>query len=150
MKKESIRCSRIRCRDVFASERLKGFVGRYAEECGYSRGNPDKDLYEQVESQGTLKCIGLFAGDQLVGFSTYVIGPSTHVKGTTVAFSDSLWVEPEFRKGRSGLLLISETERFAREDGCRGILWGVCTGTQAEKVFARLARPVNTIFWKEL
>lgn len=148
----SISIRRITCREAWENPSWSKIVKEYGEDVKYPDLEPDPDYesYLWLEIKGTLHSVGAFDGDRLVGFVNYVTTKIPHFKGKTLASSESLWVDLDYRKTGVGRELIEAAERFAKEDGCYGIYWGVKKGTRAEKLFEKIATPMNVLFWKKL
>lgn len=152
MSTETFTCRRITCLEAWAAENWSEIVQEYCQEIQFPdlKGDPDLDLYERSEFFGSFKAVGVMEGRRLLGFATYFITPEPHFRGQIIAMSDCLWVEPARRKTGLGLILIQGAERFAKEDGCTGFLWGCRAGTRAERVFQAIGTPVLTSFWRKL
>lgn len=148
----AISIRRIMCAEAWEKPEWPQIMKEYGEEVQYPglEPSPDREMYERLESAGVAQFVGAFDGDRLVGIAVYCKTVVPRFKGPLLASSDALWVAPEYRKAAAGLRLIRAVERFAKEDGCAGIFWGVKKGTRAEALFARLATPLNTLFWKPL
>ncbi len=143
---------RITCSEAFENCAWDALVKAYGEAVRYPglEPNPDRELYERLEAAGVAHFVGAFDADKIVGVAIYCVSIVPRFKGTLLASSDALWVDPEYRTTGAGLRLIRAVERFAKEDGCTGIFWGVKKGTRAERLFERIASPMNTLFWKQL
>ncbi len=74
----------------------------------------DWPSYFAVERQGFLKVLLLRKDGQLIGYSVWFVRKPLHHRLATWAINDFVYVEPEHRKGRTGVFLIKEGERMLR------------------------------------
>lgn len=79
--------------------------------------NPDEDRYKKLEEAGILKSIVVYDGDELVGYSVLLVQPHLHYKDDLFAFVDLIFVKNAYRSSKVGLMLINETEKYAKELG---------------------------------
>lgn len=77
--------------------------------------------YEVLQKQRTLMCLGAYLGTHMIGYSTTILYRHGH-HDTLIASNDSLYVDPNFRKG-AGLELIRQTEKHAQECGVDCMVW---------------------------
>ena len=145
-------CQRVTCQEAWSTPFWKGIVDDYAREVSYPDlpADPNWDRYLELEAAGILRPIGLFDGDRLVGFATYLLYELPHFKGTRLASCEGIFAEPDVRKRGGGIKLIRALFRAAKEDGAHGIFLGAKAGTAAAKVYERLAEPMNVLFWRKL
>ena len=121
-------------------------------EAGFSSKPPELDVaaYLMLEQAGSLLLLGAFEGGALVGYSAVTLCRHPHY-GFPCAFHDGLFLAREHRNGLAGVRLIRATEAEAKARGAQGISWHAKIGSQFEALIGRLgARPVETVFWKEL
>jgi GNAT superfamily N-acetyltransferase len=88
----------------------------------------DWSAYQQLERQGVLRVGLMRQAGQLVGYNVFFVKPTLHHRDTVWAVNDLVYLEPEARRGMSGVLLIVEAERMLREEGVKVVLYGVKTG----------------------
>lgn len=79
--------------------------------------NPDWDAYQDLELSGKLKIFTARDKDKLVGYFVVLVGPNLHYKDHLFAVNDILYLDKEYRKGRTGIKLIKFAERCLKTDG---------------------------------
>lgn len=91
------------------------------EEIALNKGkialNPDWEAYEALESSGKLKIFTARGDDRLIGYFVVIVGVNLHYKDHVFAVNDILYLDKEYRKGRTGLKLIKFAEKCLKEDG---------------------------------
>lgn len=91
------------------------------EEIALNKGkialNPDWEAYEALESSGKLKIFTARDDDRLIGYFVVIVGVNLHYKDHVFAVNDILYLDKEYRKGRTGLKLIKFAEKCLKEDG---------------------------------
>ena len=86
-----------------------------------------------------------------MGYSINFIGPHMHYSNLRYAHNDALFVKAGHRGGTLGLRLMRETERLAREQGARMMMWHAKPDTALHKLLPRLGYAVQDIaFSKEI
>lgn len=136
--------------EVFESPELSELIEHYAAECanpGMGRPRPDRSQYEAMERAGVLHVLGVFDGDKLVGFLSYLLTPMAHFSACA-ATTESLFLLPSHRHGLLGVKLIRKALKHAMGCGARGLYVSAPTGSQLEKL-ARAMRlmQTNTVFF---
>ena len=106
---------------------------------------PRVAAYETLEDAGKLLVLGLFDGDDLVGYSANLIDCNLHYGDLLVCQNDVLFVSPAHRQSRGGLLLIRTTEQEAKLRGAALMLWHAKPGTALEKLMPALGYRVQDI-----
>jgi len=124
----------------------------YTQDVSYTDlpADPDWDAYLKLEKSDVLRPIGIFDGERLIGFSTYLLYQLPHFAGKCLASCESLWLDLDYRKQGAGMILIKALFEFSKEDGAYGIYLGAKVGSRAAKVYERVAEPMNLLFWKKL
>lgn len=110
---------------------------------------PDYDKYQLLEDAGVLFGLYAYEDDKLVGYSLNIVSPHLHYKSVVMCSNDLLFLTPEKRQGRVGLMLIKETERVAKERGCNFMLWHAKTGTYLDKLLPRMGCSVQEIMYSK-
>lgn len=91
------------------------------EEIALNKGkialNPDWEAYEALEGSGKLKIFTARDDDRLIGYFVVIVGVNLHYKDHVFAVNDILYLDKEYRKGRTGLKLIKFAEKCLKEDG---------------------------------
>ena len=98
---------------------------------------PDLERYEMLDEIGMGMALGVFDGDEIVGYSSNIVAPSLHYRGLTVCQNDAIYLHSAYRRGTLGLRLIRETERFARERGAGIIVWQCKPNTSLHALLAQ-------------
>lgn len=113
--------------------------------------NPNLNVYRQMEKAGSLLTIGAWDDGLLIGYSINFVLPHHHSMEVIHCSNDLLFVHPEYRRGRTGLKLISETERLAKKRGAHIVFWRANPGTALEKIMSALGKKVQeTVFYTRL
>lgn len=84
---------------------------------------PDWQRYRLLESAGVLKSVVMRQGGQLVGYDVFFVQPTLHYSTCVWALNDILYLAPEHRRGRAGILLIDAAERMLREIGVQKVIY---------------------------
>ena len=126
----------------------------YAAECSIpeiGEIKPSALLYASMESKGFQHCFGAFQGDMLVGFASLLttVYPHYSVKCATL---ESLFVGKQYRKMGAGTDLMRFVQQFAKEAGCKAILYSAPAGGQLERVLSnrKSMRRTNTVYCQPL
>lgn len=108
---------------------------------------PDAERYQALEDLGMVIALAAYDGGAIVGYCVTFVVKHLHYAGLTYATNDVLYVHPDYRRGRTGLRLIRETERLAKERGARLVLWHAKEGTPLVSIFSRLGYTVQDIIF---
>jgi len=111
--------------------------------------SPDVETYLRLEDAGKLLSLGVFDHDELIGYSVNVVTRNLHYD-LRVCQNDVLYLAPEHRLGPLGLRLIRDTERHAREDGAKLMLWHAKQGTALDGLLPRLDYQVQEIMYSRV
>jgi GNAT superfamily N-acetyltransferase len=115
---------------------------------------PDRAAYEALDATGRLLTLGVFDGDELVGYSVNILAANMHYADLLVCQNDLLFLRSDHRGGRAGVALIRETEACAKAragDGPLFMLWHAKEGTPFAGLLPRLGYGVqDIIFSREL
>lgn len=91
------------------------------EEIALNKGkialNPDWEAYEDLETAGKLKIFTARDDDRMIGYFVVLVGPNLHYKDHIFAVNDILYLDKNYRKGRTGIKLIKFAEQCLKEDG---------------------------------
>lgn len=141
---------RVSVAELFDSQERDRLLSAYADECqrnpALGRPAPNRELYEQMERQGVLRCLGAYAGGELVGYLTMLITPPLRYSVPT-AVVEGVYVGPAHRRGGPGVELINAAKRLAAEAGCPGLYISAPVGSVLERLASRLYRHTNTTYW---
>ena len=79
--------------------------------------NPDWEAYEALEDAGKLKIFTARTDSRMVGYFVVLVGPNLHYKDHLFAVNDILYLDKDYRRGRTGIKLIKFAEQYLKEDG---------------------------------
>lgn len=99
---------------------------------------PDVAFYSVCDASGALCILTARAKGVLVGYCLVVVRPHPHYRTVLCGFEDSYWLAPEWRRGRTGWLLLQETERALRKRGVQRIFFMTKMSHNLGKLFTRL------------
>ena len=140
--------------DLTAAPNWDDVCKAYAQEGGNPEfGEPEVDVehYKRMEAAGLLHVEAVFAeGGALVGFVTGLPSPYPHFSHIVMFAVDALWVRKDYRKRGVGMRLIRAVQRRAKALHCNGVLFGAKNGSDAYRLYMRLFKPMNTLFWGEV
>lgn len=74
---------------------------------------PRREVYQNLHDSGALFGLGLYHGDELVGYSVNIVTANLHYGGLMVSQNDLFFVHPDYRS-RYGLRLMAETEKLGK------------------------------------
>ena len=110
--------------DIFDAPNFDDVMSQYGSESaidGMPAPQAQRDLYQAMESAGSIHIVGAFHGCRLVGFVAVIASVLPHY-GAKVAVTESLFVLDGYRATGAGLSLITAAERHAELSGAVGIL----------------------------
>lgn len=110
---------------------------------------PDYDKYQLLEDAGVLFGLYAYEDDKLVGYSLNIVSPHLHYKSVVMCSNDLLFLTPEKRQGRVGLMLIKETERVAKERGCNFMLWHAKESTALAAILPKMGCKVQEVMYSK-
>jgi hypothetical protein len=79
--------------------------------------DPDLDLYLTAEARGMLRVFIARICGVLVGYSIFFVLESPQVRGLIQAKHEVLYLDPDYRRGLTGLRLIAECDRELKAEG---------------------------------
>ncbi len=79
--------------------------------------NPDWETYEKLEDLGMLAIFTARSSGKLVGYLVVFLTKNLHYKDHLFASHDLIYLDPDYRKGMTGVRLIKFTEKCLRQDG---------------------------------
>lgn len=80
---------------------------------------PNVEQYTTMQNAGILNNLVIYDDEKIVGYSVLLIAPHLHYMNDKYAYVDVLYLNPEYRKSKLGILLVNETEKFAKEQGAK-------------------------------
>lgn len=112
--------------------------------------NPQFPIYKVMEANGSVRMIGAFRGDQIVGFIALLVSVLPHF-GVVVGTTESFFVASHDRKSGAGLRLLRAAEDMAREMGAVGFFVSTPVGSRLERVMPGIGyRETNRVFFRSL
>jgi hypothetical protein len=81
--------------------------------------------------------LGVFDGDEIVGYTNSLISESLHYRGVVICQNDAIYLRANRRRGALGLRLMRETERVAYMRGADMVVWQCKPDTPMHALLAR-------------
>lgn len=127
-----------------------GLLAEYAAECSIPEIgpiNPQPQIYAQMEAAGIARCFGVFHAESLIGFACLLTTVYPHY-GVKVATLESLFVSNQFRGSNAGTKLMQAVEAYAKEAGCKAILYSAPAKGKLERLLSKrkMGRKTNSVF----
>lgn len=121
----------------------------YAAESGNADiglSHPDTRFYQTMENLGRCFCVGVFDGEDMVGFAALLLNEHPHYS-TSIGVCDALFVKREHRKGSVGLQLIRKVRELAKEKGAPGVYFSAPANSRLSTLFSRLFKETDRMYW---
>lgn len=113
--------------------------------------NVAEDLFISLEQQGSLLSLGAFVDEKLIGYSINIFNIDPHDKEKILCINDALYVVPLFRNGSTGIKLIKETEKVAKESGAYATIWHAKPDSSLNKLLIKLDYKIKDfLYMKEV
>ena len=109
---------------------------------------PDKNRYLALDDLEMLIVLGAYVDEHMIGYSVSVIYRHGHCD-EILATNDSLYVDPDYRRGPLGWKLILSTEKSAQECGVSRMLWTAKCNSNLETLLQRRREQLSSVFCKE-
>jgi GNAT superfamily N-acetyltransferase len=106
---------------------------------------PDLERYARLDDEGRLITLLATVDEKTVGYSCSIVQSNLHRKSLIFCQNDVLYVTPEHRKGRIGLLLIRETIHRAATLGAKLVLWHAKPDTALDELLPRMGYEIMDI-----
>jgi len=78
---------------------------------------PDISKYQILQDGKLLRNIIAYDGEKMVGYVIIFLAPHMHYSDDVFAMVDVIFVDPEYRNSKVGIVLINNAERLCREEG---------------------------------
>lgn len=143
---------KITAEKLFARGEFNRLCLEYADESGNPElggAMPCFEHYKALEDQGILTFIGAFEGEAMVGFAEVSVLKHPHYD-KLIGSVGTLWLEKRARKGTAGLRLIRELMRVAKSKGAVGVYCSAPYGSRLERLYERLFKRTDSIFWSRV
>lgn len=84
--------------------------------------------YESCEAGGVLRVMTARKAGRIIGYVAFFVAPNAHYKGSLQAIQDVLYLDADYRHGRTGYRLIALAEDYLRREGIQ-VLYQHCKVT---------------------
>lgn len=112
--------------------------------------NAKIEIYQEIESTGTLHVIAGFMEDKLIGFIV-IMSPVLPHYGALISVVESFFVSKQYRNTGAGLRLLRGAEDHAKSKGSPGLLISAPSGGVLESVLAGIDyTETNRVYFKKL
>lgn len=128
---------------AFVKEYLAEFPSSFEQEISW-------ETLRAMDALGVLKAVSVRDEGLLVGCCFYTLSLHHHAKNTLVAQELSLYLLPEYRKGRIGIRLLDFIEEAAKEDGAKIMLMTSRGGNLTPLLKLRRYDQLEVVFAKGL
>jgi len=109
---------------------------------------PDQNRYLSLDELDMLIVMGAYIEDYMIGYSVSVIYRHGHFD-EILATNDSLYLDPNYRRGPLGWKLILSTEKAAEECGVHRMIWTAKCHSTLENLLQRRREQVSSVFCKQ-
>ena len=84
---------------------------------------PNIEAYDALNKHNELQIMGAFDGDKLIGYCLIVIRPHMHYCGTLVGMEDAYYLSKSYRKGLTGVRLLSKSIQPLKSKGVKKVFF---------------------------
>jgi len=113
--------------------------------------NPNWRAYQFLEREGALHITTARNKGRLVGYVIYLLSNWLHYKEEVLADGDIFWLDPDYRKGMTGVRLLKEAEQSLIARGVTAISNKVKLHKDVGRVFERLGyTPIERVYMKRV
>lgn len=114
---------------------------------------PRREVYQNLHDSGALFGLGLYRGDQIIGYSVNIVGQNLHYGGLTVSQNDLFFVHPDYR-AHYGLRLMVETEKQGKARYAPNTpfmqLWHAKPGSPFQTILDRKKYAVQDVIYSKV
>jgi GNAT superfamily N-acetyltransferase len=135
--------------DILAHPEL---LAEYAAECSIpeiGEFNPQAEMYAAMEASGGFKAFGVFHVEQMIGFFALLLYVLPHY-GQKIATTESIFLASEHRNSSAGKEMLEFIEAYAKEQGCKVVLYTAPLESRFMQLLARKYRCTNAVFVRSL
>lgn len=112
---------------------------------------PNREGYSRLVDAGMLHPLGVFAGDELVGFCAVLVTPVLHFGGKVIAATETLFVAEAHRAGGIGVKLLRAAEEVALRAGAGGLYVTAPASGRLERLLPHIGyHETNRVFFRGL
>lgn len=113
--------------------------------------SPQYEVYLRRDANGEVCYVALRDAGNLVGYFVGFVAPGLHYSTCLTCTLDIFWVHPEYRKGRSGIILFKAVENELKRRGVKRWFVGSKMHQPADALFEYLKfEPVEKYYSKWL
>lgn len=109
----------------------------------------NRAIYDALHEMGMLVPVGVFDGDEMVGYAIATISPNPHYRALS-AQHDVFFLHPDYRKPRLALRMIEVLEAECKARGAVYFCWHAPIGGAFERIIKMRSKPYYTQYFKEL
>lgn len=111
----------------------------------------DLESFRFLEAKNLLVLLAAYWGPELVGYAVNILLPSQFSRTMTLCKNETVFVAPPWRLTRVPMMLLRETERFAKAGGAVRMVWAVPTTSPLAGWLPRLGyKTEELVFFKEV
>jgi GNAT superfamily N-acetyltransferase len=142
-------------RELSKSPEYPALVAEYAAECSIPEIGvpcPQDEMYAAMESAGGLRMFAIYEGANIVGFISLLMYVLPHY-GQKVCTTESIFLAAAHRHMGMGAKMLNFIESFAKEQGCKVVLYTAPTGSRFARLLSlnrRRYRRTNSVFCRSL
>lgn len=113
--------------------------------------SPRKEVYAAIDIAGKLRVFTVRDGGVLVGYAVFIVDFDIHYSGSKQAKQDVMFLEPDYRRGGNGAMLISHCDIALRVEGVQVVYHHVKTAHNFGPLLGSLGyEKVESVFAKRL
>jgi L-amino acid N-acyltransferase YncA len=108
---------------------------------------PHEAFYMEAEKAGIMQLLTVRADGKLVGYCIMFIKPHPHYADVLVGFEDTYYLRKEYRKGMTGVRIITKSEKYCKDRGCREIVFMEIASKETASIFQHLKYKKSHTVW---
>ena len=131
--------------ELFTDLAFPLMAAAYASESGtaeYGPASVDTDWYIALEDSGQAKLIVAECLDSIVGFAVVMEGYHGHFS-EPIAILETIYVDPAFRRGATGIKLIKRAQEYAKRAGFDFMSASAPIDSRLNKLYERMGRATD-------
>lgn len=97
--------------------------------------DPDLVLYDYMATAGILHCVIAREAGRIIGYHLSIVKPHLHYRSSLHAHTDVYYIEPEHRKGMTGVRLFKEAEKSLVARGVKKMITGTKLSLDMSRIF---------------
>ena len=108
---------------------------------------PHEDFYLSAEKAGMMQLLTVRADGKLIGYCILFIKPHPHYADVLCGFEDTYYLSQAYRKGMTGVRLITESEKYCLARGCKEVVFMEIASKETGSIFERLKYKKSHVTW---